>query len=318
MARLTGRPGPVTTGYRRARLRALAWAWRTGFSFRPCSAASPHLPPTGRSIIPYGSTWGASFSLRRAVRVGTLTAPLRAVPPLSNDPRLRERRPTLAQPQTSRGGGSVGSIGFAGFGWPARQRRGRSRQGRQRSGVCQGRQSSHYNNTGRKIAQDRQSRELSSLQTGDYQITFTSGKRAGLGRSVIAKWTEHRSSPQTPIERSRSPARLRLVRRDGGAVAGAGSRRNSRKTPRGRRPSGHIYSGMAPTSLHAETGRGPSTQGISGEASGYSQMVSWLFEPSSPPRFPWGDASANVAFTTTGPIGASRGPAGRSPLRRMV
>ena len=181
---------------------------------------------------------------------------------------------------------------FAGFGWPL-VKAGTFTVSVNGTVVCQDSGAFAYNNTGGNCTGATIASSFVNYQTGDYQITFTSGHAPALNAAVIASWTNI-ISPETVSSTLSRPQGVDYFG-DGSAQSGAVSALFSR-TPGG--VNGHIYSGMGTDHDIIENNAGPSNVGYQWGALGYSQLVSWLYGVKFPATMP--GASASVPFLTTG------------------
>jgi hypothetical protein len=159
--------------------------------------------------------------------------------------------------------------------------------------LCQDSQVFAYNNLGGNCTGANVASSFVNYQTGDYQITLTSGHAPLSGHAVTAVWTNivSESALAPPFSR---PQGIDFFG-DGTPQSGADSNLFS-KAPGG--VNGHIYSGLGTDHPYMLNSLSGSNAGYQYAGLGYSQMVSWLYGTKFPALIP--GASANVSFLCTG------------------
>jgi hypothetical protein len=230
-----------------------------------------------------GSTW----LLSNALDVGVV--PTRADAPASLLPFGATTTP-WPNLNIQQAGASV--YAFAGFGTPL-VKAGTFKVSVNGTVVCQDSQTFAYNQTGANCAGATIASSFVNYQTGDYQITFTSGNAPALNAAVVATWTSIVSPDANATALSR-PQGLDFFG-DGTAQSGAESALFD-KAPGG--VNGHIYSGVGTDKTYMFNSGGPTNVGYQYGGLSYSQMISWLFDAKFPALVP--GASPGVSLITTG------------------
>lgn len=161
--------------------------------------------------------------------------------------------------------------------------------------VCQDNQTFAYNDAGGNCAGANVASSFVNYQTGDYQVTFTSGHAPLSGHALSAVYTAI-ISPESGQSTLTRPQGLDFF---GDAtttpVTGADAALFN-KAQGG--VNGQIFSGLGTDVPYILNTSGPSNVGYQYGGIGYSQMVSWLFGTKFPNTIP--GASPNVQFITTG------------------
>ena len=159
--------------------------------------------------------------------------------------------------------------------------------------VCQDSSVFAYNQTGGNCTGANVASSFVNYQTGDYQITFTSGHAPLPGHAITAIWTNI-ISPDALASSLNRPQGLDFFG-DGTAQSGADSALFS-KAPGG--VNGHIYSGEGTDKTYMFNSGGPTNVGYQYGGLSYSQMISWLFDAKFPALIP--GANPGVSFIATG------------------
>ena len=159
--------------------------------------------------------------------------------------------------------------------------------------VCQDSSVFAYNQTGGNCTGANVASSFVNYQTGDYQITFTSGHAPLSGHAITAIWTNI-ISPDALASSLNRPQGLDFFG-DGTAQSGADSALFS-KAPGG--VNGHIYSGEGTDKTYMFNSGGPTNVGYQYGGLSYSQMISWLFDAKFPALIP--GANPGVSFIATG------------------
>ena len=146
--------------------------------------------------------------------------------------------------------------------------------------VCQDGGVFAYNNTGGNCTGANVASSFVNYQTGDYQITFTSGHAPLSGHAITASWTNI-ISPESNSSFLNRPQGIDFFGDNTGPQSGADAAMFA-KAPGG--VNGHIYSGLGTDWPYIINGAAASNVGYQWGGIGYSQMVSWLFSArNSPP-----------------------------------
>jgi hypothetical protein len=192
------------------------------------------------------------------------------------------------------GSGPSGVYSFAGFGWSL-VKAGTFSVSVNGTVVCEDSATFAYNQTGGNCTGATIASSFVNYQTGDYQITFTSGNAPASGASIVASWTNI-ISPETLASASLTKVQgVDFFGDSTGPQSGADANLFS-KAPGG--VNGHIYSGEGTDKTYMLNAAGPSNVGYQFGGIGYSQMVSWLYDTKFPNLIP--GANPSVSFITTG------------------
>jgi hypothetical protein len=238
-------------------------------------------------LIPDGSTWSLSSSSANGA-TGTLASPLRADP----TPAMTPFGGPTPWPNLNLQQNGSGVYGFAGFGWPL-IKAGTFTVSVNGAVVCQDSQTFAYNQTGGNCTGATIASSFVNYQTGDYQITFTSGNAPASSAAIVASWTNI-VSPETVASSLSRPQGIDFFG-DGTCQSGPDSALFC-KAPGG--VNGHIYSGEGTDKNYMMNTFGPAFSGYQYGGLSYSQMVSWLYGTKFPNTIP--GASPGVSFITTG------------------
>ena len=160
--------------------------------------------------------------------------------------------------------------------------------------VCQDGGVFAYNNTGGNCTGANVASSFVNYQTGDYQITFTSGHAPLSGHAITASWTNI-ISPESNSSFLNRPQGIDFFGDNTGPQSGADAAMFA-KAPGG--VNGHIYSGLGTDWPYIINGAAASNVGYQWGGIGYSQMVSWLFSTKFPNLIP--GANPAVPFLSTG------------------
>jgi hypothetical protein len=160
--------------------------------------------------------------------------------------------------------------------------------------LCQDTNTFAYNQTGGTCIGATVASSFVNYQTGDYQITFTSGHAPLSGHAITASWTNI-ISPEAFTTSLNRPQGLDFFGDSTGAQSGADAALFA-KAPGG--VNGHIYSGEGTDHAYMLNSLSPSNIGYQYGGLGYSQMVSWLYGTKFPALIP--GASSGVPFLATG------------------
>ena len=233
-----------------------------------------------------GSTWLLSSNADNGA-----TGAMRADPPAGWSPGATAAGAPWPNLNIQTTGGSA--YGWAGFGWPL-VKAGTFKVSVNGTVVCQDSATFAYNQTGGNCTGATIASSFVNYQTGDYQITFTSGNAPASNAAIIASWTNI-VSPETLVNASLTKVQGVDWFGDGTCQSGVDLALFC-KTPGG--VNGHIFSGEGTDLGYALQSNAGAYAGYQFGGIGYSQMVSWLYDTKFPALVP--GASASVPFYTTG------------------
>jgi hypothetical protein len=167
--------------------------------------------------------------------------------------------------------------------------------------VCQDSQAFAYNQTGGNCTGATIASSFVNYQTGDYQITFTSGNAPASGAAISAIWTAI-ISPEPSSSALNRPQGLDFFGDATGAQTGAYTSLFS-KAPGG--VNGQIYSTFGTDEAYYTNPGLAINSGYRFAGLGYTQMLSWFYGVKFPALVP--GASPSVPFLVTG-IWRDEGP----------
>jgi hypothetical protein len=156
--------------------------------------------------------------------------------------------------------------------------------------ICQDSQAFAYNNTGGNCTGANVASSFVNYQTGDYQITFTSGHAPLSGHAITASWASI-ITPDAIAPPFSRPQGLDFFGDSTGPQSGADAAMFS-KAPGG--INGHIYGGLGTDTTYIFNSAGGPNTGYQFGGIGYSQMVSFLYGVKFPALIP--GASPSVPF----------------------
>ena len=244
-----------------------------------------------RSWIPGGTKKEHSLDRLRWLLSNSLDS---GATPTRADPIGGAPWPNLNIQGNGLGSGPSGVYPFAGFGWPL-VKAGTFSVSVNGTVICEDSATFAYNQTGGNCTGAMIASSFVNYQTGDYQITFTSGNAPASGASIVASWTNV-ISPETLASASLTKVQgVDFFGDSTGPQSGADANLFS-QAPGG--VNGHIYSGEGTDWPYILNGGAATTFGYQWGSIGYSQMVSWLFSTKFPNLIP--GASPSVSFLSTG------------------
>jgi hypothetical protein len=182
--------------------------------------------------------------------------------------------------------------GFNGFGVPL-VKAGTFQISVNGSVVCQDSATFAYNQPGGNCTGATIASSFVNYQTGDYQITFTSGNAPASNAAIVATWTNI-ISPESFSTSLNRPQGLDFFGDSTGSQSGADAALFAR-APGG--VNGQIFSGLGTDLQYIINSGGPSNAGYQYGGLTYSQMVSWLYDAKFPALVPGMTTSVPLIVT---------------------